>query len=299
MACLFLCLIQLYFILLLWSCLFEGNWHPSQENSCFLSESSSYSPLGMLEMEQPWSLWKPVRYLQITCARNGFKSFRLISLMKLQPWLFNWNHWNGLPSLKVLVTQFCPTCATPWTIARQAPLSMEFSRQEYWSGLPFPSPRDLPDPGVRFGSPTLWADSLPYELPAKPSLNSLLYQKLIYHRGDRFRTGATPGSSSSPLEEGPHMWLFMHLSSSVPKDSQDYTRPAHSPSNRGCQVGKRESFLTAAISSRGILLPLVMWTLYFVMECVDCSLKHRFFSFIETRNQVFMKKLKSASQEMI
>ena len=37
---------------------------------------------------------------------------------------------------------------TPWTIARQAPLSMEFPRQEYWSGLPFPTPRDLPDPGI-------------------------------------------------------------------------------------------------------------------------------------------------------
>ena len=45
--------------------------------------------------------------------------------------------------------------ATPWTIAHQAPLSMEFSRQEYWSGLPFPSPRDLPDPGIESGSSAL------------------------------------------------------------------------------------------------------------------------------------------------
>ena len=45
--------------------------------------------------------------------------------------------------------------ATPWTIAYQAPLSMGFSRQEYWSGLPFPSPGDLPDPGIKPGSPTL------------------------------------------------------------------------------------------------------------------------------------------------
>ena len=44
---------------------------------------------------------------------------------------------------------------TPWTIARQAPLSMEFSRQEYWSGLPFPSPGDLPDPGIEPRSPAL------------------------------------------------------------------------------------------------------------------------------------------------
>ena len=45
--------------------------------------------------------------------------------------------------------------ATPWTIAYQAPPSMGFSRQEYWSGLPFPSPRDLPNPGIEPGSPAL------------------------------------------------------------------------------------------------------------------------------------------------
>ena len=49
--------------------------------------------------------------------------------------------------------------ATPWTVAHQAPLSMEFSRQEYWSGLPFPSPGDLPDPGIEPGSPALQADA--------------------------------------------------------------------------------------------------------------------------------------------
>ena len=49
---------------------------------------------------------------------------------------------------------------TPWTVARQAPLSMGFSRQEYWSGLPFPSPGDLPDPGIKCRSLSLQADSL-------------------------------------------------------------------------------------------------------------------------------------------
>ena len=58
-------------------------------------------------------------------------------------------------------------CATPWTIAHQAPLSVEFSRQEYWSGLPFPSPGDLPDPGIEPGSPVLQANSLPSEPPGK------------------------------------------------------------------------------------------------------------------------------------
>ena len=56
---------------------------------------------------------------------------------------------------------------TPWTVAHQGPLSMEFSRQEYWSRLPFPSPGDLPNPGIEPASPALQADSLPYELPGK------------------------------------------------------------------------------------------------------------------------------------
>ena len=51
----------------------------------------------------------------------------------------------------------------------QAPLSMGFFRQEYWSGLPFPSPGDLPDPGIKPGSPALQADFLPTELQGKPT----------------------------------------------------------------------------------------------------------------------------------
>ena len=57
--------------------------------------------------------------------------------------------------------------ATPWTVTCQAPLSTAFSRQEYWSGLPFPSPGDLPDPGIEPGSVALQADSLPSEPPGK------------------------------------------------------------------------------------------------------------------------------------
>ena len=57
--------------------------------------------------------------------------------------------------------------ATPWTVAYQVPPSMGFSRQECWSGLPFPSPGDLLDPGIEPGSPTLQADALPSEPPGK------------------------------------------------------------------------------------------------------------------------------------
>ena len=58
--------------------------------------------------------------------------------------------------------------ATPWTVVYQAPPSMGFSRQEYWNGLPFPSPGDLPNPGIEPRSPALQADSLPTELQGKP-----------------------------------------------------------------------------------------------------------------------------------
>ena len=64
--------------------------------------------------------------------------------------------------------QIASVFATPWNIAHQAPLSMELSRQEYWSGFPFPSPGDLPDPGIKPRSPTFQADSLPSGPPGKP-----------------------------------------------------------------------------------------------------------------------------------
>ena len=59
--------------------------------------------------------------------------------------------------------------ATPWTVAYQAPPSMGFSRQEYWSGLPFPSPEDPPNPGIKPRSPTLLVDALTSKPPGKPT----------------------------------------------------------------------------------------------------------------------------------
>ena len=61
----------------------------------------------------------------------------------------------------------CPTLAAPWTGDHQPPLSLGFPRQEYCSGLQFPSPGDLPDPGTEPGSLALWVDSLPSEPPGK------------------------------------------------------------------------------------------------------------------------------------
>ena len=68
---------------------------------------------------------------------------------------------------------------TLWIVAHQAPLSMGFSRQEYWSGLPFPSPGDVPDPGIEPVSPTLRADDLLSEPPG--NLAKRFTQVFLYH----------------------------------------------------------------------------------------------------------------------
>ena len=70
--------------------------------------------------------------------------------------------------------------ACAWTVANQALLSMGFSRQEYWSGLPFPSPEDLPNPGIEPGSSALQAASLPSEPPGKLKKYSTRVQQLAY-----------------------------------------------------------------------------------------------------------------------
>ena len=72
-------------------------------------------------------------------------------------------------SVCVCALNCVPFFATPWTVALQAPLPMEFLRQEYWSGLPLPSAGDFLDPGIEPGLPALQANSLPPEPPGKPN----------------------------------------------------------------------------------------------------------------------------------
>ena len=79
---------------------------------------------------------------------------------------FSWN--TNLHFLLLFSLSVVRLFATPWTIDYQAPPSMGFSRQEYWSGLPFPSPKDLPNPRIEPGSPALQADALSSEPPEKP-----------------------------------------------------------------------------------------------------------------------------------
>ena len=79
-----------------------------------------------------------------------------------------------------LVAESCPIFVTPWTAACQAPPSIVFSRKEYWSKLPFPSPEDLPDPGIESESLAFQADTLPSET-SETSENT---ENIISERGD-------------------------------------------------------------------------------------------------------------------
>ena len=85
-------------------------------------------------------------------------------------------------SVKVKSLSCVRLFATPWTAAYQAPPSIAFSRQEYWSGLPFPSPGDLPNPGIEPGFPALQADSLPSEPPVPEAMLNMCSFLTYYHQ---------------------------------------------------------------------------------------------------------------------
>ena len=108
--------------------------------------------------------------LKDRCWEIGFLNRKAdaFSLMKHLKW------WKVKVKLLSCVWLF----ATPWTIAYQAAPSMGFSRQEYWGGLPFPSPGDLPYPGIKPRSPSLQAEALLSEPPGKPPFASYLPQLL-------------------------------------------------------------------------------------------------------------------------
>ena len=112
--------------------------------------------------------------------------------------------------------------AAPWTIAFQAPLSMEFSRQEYWSGLPFLSPGGLPNPGIEPGSPVLQADALPSEPPGKPLwyhfLNDLGFPGSLAGKESSCSVGdlvSIPGLGRSPGEGKGYTLQYSGLENSM------------------------------------------------------------------------------------
>ena len=124
---------------------------------------------------------------------TGNTSCLPFSLLLEHPFLsFNWQHW-ALPYWGQCLLLFCVPAqlfsgvrlfASLWTVAHQAPLSMGFSRQESWSGLPFPSPGDPPDPGIESRSPALQVHSLLSE-PAREAYTKLIHvvvrKKLTQH----------------------------------------------------------------------------------------------------------------------
>ena len=118
-------------------------------------------------------------------SHPGIEPASLMTPMLADKFLTNWTTGEVLHSLlcesESEVAQSCLTLCGPWTVAHQAPPSMGFSRQEYWSGLPFPSPGDLPNPGIEARSPTLQADALTSVPPGKPlKYKNTVSQKTSY-----------------------------------------------------------------------------------------------------------------------
>ena len=143
-------------------------WFPT-----FKVTTGSRGP-GIFEPHQPYLIFKSASPTTVRAFPSllalGHSFFRWRKPQHQAHW-FGCNgawglHWDELkiclvPGAKAKSLSHVRLFTTPWTVAHQAPPSMEFSEQEYWSGLPFPSPGDLPDLGIKPGSPALQADALP------------------------------------------------------------------------------------------------------------------------------------------
>ena len=135
------------------------------------------SPALRLEFQRPSFPWKNL-WVDILCLfrdADSINSNDRWPLPRARLVLDSAAEINWFHPMVLQVEKWKWTCsvmsdsATPWTVAYQAPPSMRFSRQEYWSGWPFPSPGDLPNPGIELGSPSLQTDTFPSEPPGKPS----------------------------------------------------------------------------------------------------------------------------------
>ena len=136
-------------------------------------------------------------------------------------------------------------CATPLMAAHQAPPSLELSRQEHWSGLPFPSPGVLPDPGIKPRSPTLQADTLPSEPPGKP-LSTDIQKEIILcgflGEASRLRLFVTPWTVAhqDPLARG--FFRQQYWSGSSFPTSGDLPDPGIKPRSLALQVDSLSFF---------------------------------------------------------
>ena len=132
--------------------------------SCELDSSCGYTSkipsvlIRQLLLESPWCLTASEQCWNVKKTEKINKMAKHLKKRRGKTQVTNIRN-------KVLVAQLCPILCDPMVVAHQAPVSMEFSRQEYWSGLPFPSPGDLPEPGMEPEALALQADSLPFEPP--------------------------------------------------------------------------------------------------------------------------------------
>ena len=129
---------------------------------CELCRQLSVWPLSWIQTQSPLSLCLPLDFLDSWVWSSLINSFEKDTAINPLKW------WRHQGSVCVLVSQLWQFFVTPWTVDCQTPLSMEFTRQGYWSVLPFLSPGDLPDPGIEPKSPALQANSLPSDPPGKP-----------------------------------------------------------------------------------------------------------------------------------
>ena len=154
----------------------SGCIHARRANRSWKKEGAAHCLLPAFPIRQ-WQLllWGTVTHFS---DRNSKREEAASYLWRRLVYTFSWKC-SLLGCVWLLVT--------PWTVACQALLSMGFSGQEYWSGLPFPSPEYLPDPGIKARSPALQADSLLFEPRGKPhtfSYGNIKLQKCFFVTGD-------------------------------------------------------------------------------------------------------------------
>ena len=140
-------------------------WYSSLPNALNLAPRPPASRGSYGVIEKAWPLAPATQWLEFQSYCGYRCTSRSILFNLLAPCIFIY---EVKPLSRVRLF------ATPWTVANQAPLSMGFSRQEYWSGLPFPSPGDLPNPGIEPRSPAFQADALTSE--------SSIGENNIFHR---------------------------------------------------------------------------------------------------------------------
>ena len=142
-----------------------NSWVPTEEPSrqaSYTRQSTAHVPVNKSGIYQIFFVVLFFVFF-LFCSFCFVLFFFFVFFLFCSSYIVFFNHYSFVNFVKVKLLNHVQLFATPWIVACQAPPSMEFSRQEYWSGLPFPSPGDLPNPGIKSRSPALQADSLPSE----------------------------------------------------------------------------------------------------------------------------------------